>query len=116
MVRCKLSENTAFYGGVFFSYHANITIKGSEIRNNQAIYGGGVLYAHNSYIDIEDSSLIENKADKGSIAYLNGCDNILTLKYNTFKNNEGEDTSHFVYELTPGCNQIEITKKLGIFE
>ncbi|GMH38879.1 hypothetical protein BSKO_06777 [Bryopsis sp. KO-2023] len=66
LLKVEARNNSGLLGGVLFTeLNSNVTIMGSNFRNNIASKRGGALYLHNSNVRIVDATFEGNRAPDG---------------------------------------------------
>ena len=81
--------NEAYYGGGILNYKSKLLLENCEIKDNIAVNGGGLAFFNNSITTMNGNKIIDNEAENGGGMLLQYC-TYDQLKNNLFAENTAE--------------------------
>lgn len=88
----KGNTATSSGGGLALEYNSTATITGSQVSENNAIWGGGITVEHDSNLTLNNVNISTNTANNGGGIY-NTSNSQLTVNGGTFSGNEAQQGS-----------------------
>lgn len=111
--RCQcISNEGSKYGLFYVRDRSQLVVVHSQLISNKGDKSSCFYIDENSQVVSEYTLFSGNVAEKGSIAYIKSENNVLIFRNCTFEDNEGKDTSYYVYEKYPDTSRIMIIPKV----